>query len=255
MKWKLRLMVSTWLFISLPAVGQKVYVYNQNGSIPLDKLQYSLWDLSERTGIELTYGGVVGVGYVPDSIVVRVGSFEEWGSLRADALASQTHWPDLGCEIVFNPYYVLLFPIAQGLISHEAAHCFGAWQHLPDPVNTLYPTAGEYGITQRDALAILAAPTWAPTKPPSLCHAVLDRDWNLLIPEISGFRAKLKYLGDNTWKLEASGINSAPQGCSGFKVENGRATLPDVRLYGGLLYSVVLEHIAGNWKLAEAHKL
>ncbi len=239
-----------WI-ITQPSLATQIYVYDKNGAIPLDKLQYSLWDLSERTGIELTYGGVVAVGYVPDSIVVRVGSFQEWDNLKADANAAQTH-DDAGCEIVFNPYYILFHEFSQGLLLHEISHCAGFWPHLSDPIDTLFPIAGEYGLTQSDSLAILAHPTWPPARPPSLCHAVLDADWNLLIPEISGFRAKLVYVGENTWKVQASGLTPNPQGCAGFKVENGKAILPEVKLYGGMRYSAVLESVDTGWRLVSA---
>src|SRR6478735_2862163 len=242
------------LLLAANAQAQEIYTFTGYGTPDADKIKRAAWDLSERVGGDFHYVGVVPVGHMPNAITIRIGSYAEWGNRTADALAAQPIDGDVGCQIVINPLYNILFKLDVGLMTHELAHCAGAWGHSSDKADILYPTSGNYGMTQNDALMVMKSPTWPAVKPPSLCHAAIDADWNLSIVEIGGYRARLKYADNNRWVVVASGIDPTPQGCTDFKIEGGRAILPDVRGYPDLRYSAVLECVAGGWKLVSAQE-
>jgi len=249
--------IGFWAYLAVTSHGksQEVYTYTANGQVDMGELRTAMWDVSERIGGNLHWMGDVNVGYMPNAITVRVGSFAEWDAAAipstTDALASHTHGDDPGCEIVIKPLSFILGWVNTGLLAHELMHCTGSWAHSRTPWDTLYPTAALNGVTQHDAQMVLASPTWPAVKAPGLCHAALDAQWNLTIPEIGGYFARLRYLGGLRWEQVAvypfSGI-----GCAGNVLSGDSVTLGEVRAQTGERYRASLRWDGSAWVAVSA---
>ena len=245
----LRIIAGIALIPSL-AWGQIVMVNHDNGLVPLDKVQFAIWDWNNRIGTQIVYGGETHGNFIPNFITIRISTFEEWGQrelLGYDAVAIR-HAEEPGCEILISPYLWFLNGIYQGLVSHEISHCLGGL-HTPDILDTLYYMAGNNGITSDDVDSVLASPLY-PIGQVSKCHATLDQNWTLFIPQIGGYLAKLEYVGFNKWRVVNSGLY--PSDCAGNVLSDDRAELVEVRVYPSGRYHATLVKDGGDWRLTSA---
>lgn len=242
--------------LATKASGQPMYVYSGGEQKPdVEVIKYAAWDINERVGLALTYVGESTEGHVPGAITIRVGSFAEWENRDVDALATQPYAGDTGCQIVISPWYHLTFRLDAGLMRHELGHCAGDWGHSSDVIDTMYPIANTYGITQGDAMAMLRSPTWPPSKPPSLCHAVLTKKWEIAVPEVNGSRAWLEYQGNLTWKVTTYGDNPIKWPCSNVVIVGGKVVIKDVRSYPDKQYRAVFDAVGGAFRLIEVKEM
>lgn len=250
------------LLMSVSAHAQEIYIYNGNGDVPVDQVNYAAWDWNQKLGSTLHYAGPVHVGYIENAITIRVGSWTEWKAAAFPAntlgVANQSHGTS-GCEIVIAPAQAFLYGISQDLIAHEIGHCAGAWVHSNDTFDTMFNVSQANGITQNDAALVIKSPTWPAANAPSLCHATMNAAGKLLIPEISGYEGHLQYIGNvngiHTWKpVLISHYNG--QTCPGNKLlPDGTVTLNEVRYYGTGNFSVVLHSAKGLWELVAAYEI
>jgi hypothetical protein len=250
-------LITLMILSSCQATAQPVYIYTGYGQMPVDKVKYGAWNWNQSLGTLFYYAGTSIHGVSDGSITIRVGSITEWASRPVDGVSS----PEINkCEVVISPYLFFLNNITQALVSHELGHCMGAGEGLPNnhsdnPIDLMYPIVGSYGITQHDTQMVFDTPLW-PMGLPSYCHSIVDSDWNLYIPQISGVMAKSSYIGDHllnhTWSIPTVSPNNTIA-CPGNAIStNGIVSLPDVRVYNTGNFNAILIPVVGGYRLYSA---
>lgn len=231
-------------------------------------IKQAVWSWGQRTGMAVTYAGITDAGECePNAITYRTATEAEWQVAGAAAGFSQFEFQDfLGFAFTcpYGGYTLLLSPrhnASASTIAHELGHGLRGYGHLNVTSGALMlpASAGVTVVTQADADLVLASPDWPLINAPSYCHAELQDNYTLHVPEIAGTRVTLKYAGQQNgymgWTIQGQYTNHTSKGCStAVMSQNGTvAELFDVRSRsaGNLTYARI-RWVNGVWRLEAA---
>lgn len=220
----------------------------------MDMVERAAWEWSERTGMRVELAGTTSQNCNP-GITIKRATAAEWAAYGNPKVKGLV---DDDCA---GGYMFFLHPQAPwqlGVVLHEGGHALGCWGHLPDSYDSMHPlAAGPNGFTQQDALCVLDTPFWPLYDQPQPCAAMILPNNDMVIPEISGYRARLKYLGTDSlgrhlWQESSVSLNPGPQGCAGYVLGTNTATLPALLVQHLGTFSAQLVKAGGVWVLVSA---
>lgn len=238
--------------------SQEVYLNDDVEVIPRDAVSRSLWIINERLHTNLYVAGTSHLGCQDDSITIRRVTVQQWLDGGFDLFGPPTGFAqscaplNSGIAIVFGPNLIGDRPIEPRILEHETIHALGMWNHINDPNALLYGEPfsccfSAITMTQDDTLS---AAQFTHTQPDA-CFAELLDNLDVMIPNIQGYQAVLRYQGlrDGMMAWTADVVVNPLQQCHGFSVSDGRAILPDVRAFNGGRWMASLEARNGVWVL------
>lgn len=231
-------------------------------------IKQAVWSWAERTGLGVTYAGITDATECePNAITYRTAAESEWQLAGKAAGFTAFEYQDyLGFTFTcpYGGYTLLLSPrhdASASTIAHELGHGLRGYGHILFTPGSLmlYLSACVTVVTQADTDYVLSTPDWPMVRPPSYCHAELQDDMTLHVPEIGGIRVTLKYAGQQSgfmaWTVASQYTNAASKGCATARLsQNGTvAELFDVRsrTAGSLTYARI-RWVNGIWRLEAA---
>jgi len=239
-------------------LSQPVYLNNDVDPIPIEAVSRAIWIINERLHTNLFVAGTTSLGCSDNSITIRRVTVQQWtdGGFNLfgppQGFAQSCQPLNSGIAIVFGPNLVGDRIIEPRILEHELIHALGMWDHLNDPFALMFGEPfgccfSALAMTQNDTLS---AAQFTHTQPDA-CFAEVLSNLDVMIPNIQGYQAVLKYQGilDGHMSWTAEAIQNPLQPCEGFTVSNGRATLPDVSVYPDSRYRATLEARDGVWVL------
>lgn len=246
-----------WTLLLWPvmALSQPVYLNDDQGELDRAVVNRTLWAVNERFGTDFRVTGITSSGCIPDSVIIRRASAEEWAAAKLQLFGAPTAL-EHGCPtttgeaIVFGPNLLNFRPFEFPVLEHEFLHALGVKWHLNNADYLLFsgPLKAK-AMTQVDLLEASKAITW-PHNQGNLCFAEVFDNYDFYIPSISGFGAYMQFV--EKWKWKPVYYSIAPEPCEGFTIENGMATIPDARAMDGRGWNAVLEQKEGYWTLKSA---
>lgn len=259
---------SIWMAADLHA--QPVYWNPANaiGTGHEAAIKQAVWSWAERTGMGVTYAGITDTGECePNAITYRTATESEWQTAGTAAGFTDFEFQDfLGFTFTcpYGGYTLLLSPrhnASASTIAHELGHGLRGYGHIFFTPGSLMlsASAGVKVVTQADTDFVLVSRDWPQVRPASYCHAELQDDYTLHVPEIAGVRVTLVYAGQQggfmSWTVQSQYTNAATKGCATARMSEGGtvAELFDVRsrTAGSLTYARI-RWVNGVWRLEAA---
>ena len=239
-------------------LSQPVYLNDDNEFLPRDAVNRALWIINERLHTNLFVAGTSSLGCSDNNITIRRVTVQQWLDGGFDLFGPPTAFTqscqpfNSGIAIVFGPNLIGDRPIEPRILEHETIHALGMWNHINDPNALLYgePFSCCFSATAMTQDDTLSAAQFTHTQPDACFAEVLD-NLDVMIPNIQGYQAVLRYQGlrDGLMAWTADVVVNPLQQCHGFSVSDGRAILPDVRAFNGGRWMASLEARDGVWVL------
>jgi len=214
------------------------------------ELEYALWSWSERTGLDISYGGKAETVAEGSSRIVTVKFSDDLGAFTQ---GNTQYWfyPDsgilAGAVISLNRlYFSSLDQCAIQTIVHEVGHSIG-FRHTDSTDDVMHPygaTGCRYSLSRNDvALSPYSR---------SDCFVELTAEGDLYIPDIQGRRVSLKKQEGFVWQIESIADNAQANCLSASVDESLALTLLDIRTVDAR-YQAWFEFIGGDqWRLVYA---
>ena len=217
-----------------------VTVYHNPRGSPLSDFEadgvitYALWSWSQRTGLQLDYGGLTELDRIDGAIVIRWATimemFEQRGSFFVTGYAQLWHYP-LRSMMVASTVTIQSMDWSGGIgnsrlgaqtLMHELGHALGIVGHSEDRNAVMFFSRvnNRYALTPMDVKLTQYRH--------QVCHSELTPHGDVYIPGIIGYGVTLRAEGG---RLHIIHEHHTGLYCSG-SVDGDTATIYDVRGFG-----------------------